>query len=260
MINSSHKIRFYWLSLIVLLVTACGDNNENAVLEASKQHERDRQSGWLVGYIDYTRSDKQPTLLSAIDRGYNLIIIASASINADGEVSIAPILDKKYALKKQIKKAQQKGIKVLVSLGNENNIFNPIAMTAPESVAKNIFATLLVEFGFDGIDLNLENNLQWNSKQVVQMIDALKHLQKNVVITGSPEATIVIGRDQHAVLFSPQALWNGAEGLVASGKFDYILLEAYNQRDGISIASHTMKKHQVFSPQSMIFIGKKLTI
>lgn len=189
-------------------------------------------NGLLVGYVDYTHTG-QPSMQTAISHGYNMIVVSFASVTANGDASLSPVLSS-YDLQHQINQAHANGTKVLVSVGGEDNTFNPGTSVSSQTVAQSIYANLIKPYGFDGIDFDLES-ISWSAQQVKNLINNLKQIDPDIIISGAPQASMWVKPGVGTTITFAPALWAGSNGLVESSLFNYIFLQAYNQYGGMQV-------------------------
>lgn len=120
-------------------------------------------------------------------------------------VEFQPCYDK-AAFKEDIKYLQSKGKKVLLSIGGQNGVVYVQTAAAKDKFVNSLIG-LIDEYGFDGVDIDLETGISLDggdtdfknpkTPQLVNLIDALKTLHNkygsNFVLTMAPEIAYVQG-------------------------------------------------------------------
>lgn len=200
------------------------------------------QKGLLVGYIDYTGAAGKPTLVQSVQQGYNMIVIGFASVS--GNQANINLIAPPYSstLVQQVQSAQQMGAKVLVTLGGQNNTFNPATPVQPgeaKAVADSLYTNVLKKYNLDGVDFDLET-VPVGPQFVKDLIVELKKLDPSIIITGAPQAS-VWWKNGGTLSYAP-GIWAGKDGLVQSGLFNDILLQVYNQFGGIQVYANGSAK------------------
>jgi hypothetical protein len=121
------------------------------------------------------------------------------------------------------KEAKDNNIKILVSVGGQNNTFNPGNLS---EVELNQLATNIVNFiknnGFDGIDLDIE--VQTSPVLLKSLVSDIKNIDKDIIVTAAPQVVSVDG------ILVPVTTGNNQDysEAIQSGLFDYLFIQEYN--------------------------------
>ncbi|WP_051311467.1 glycosyl hydrolase family 18 protein, partial [Zooshikella ganghwensis] len=150
----------------------------------------------FVGYWENWNSNKYVPM-SQVNEKYNVLIVAFPSINSDGSVVLG---DKPTPA--DIKAAQAKGKKVLLSIGGQNALLH-LDNQQQEDNFVNSLISIFDRYGFNGIDIDTEHGLLASGSpdkptgSVLRMINALKRLKKHYgasfLMTFAPETANVVG-------------------------------------------------------------------
>ncbi|MGB8452821.1 MAG: chitobiase/beta-hexosaminidase C-terminal domain-containing protein [Anaerocolumna sp.] len=148
----------------------------------------------LTGYWQNFDNGAKCLKISDVPQTYNLIAVAFAEATANaGEVTFR--LDSDLASKlggytegqfiSDIAAAQAKGQKVIISVGGETGSVSISNATAAANFADSVYA-LMVKYGFDGVDIDLENGIN-----ATYMTSALRQLSaktgSGLIITMAPQ-------------------------------------------------------------------------
>jgi chitinase len=147
----------------------------------------------LTGYWqNFTNPAETPVKLTDIPSGYKIVIIAFADMNSDGSVSFTlqgPPYDTlgEDQFKADIKTIQARGVKVLISLGGQNGIYQ-VDTTAKEKNYISSLSQIITTYGFDGIDYDFESGLSTaNESYLLDATLQLKQLFNKLIVTMAPE-------------------------------------------------------------------------
>lgn len=148
----------------------------------------------LTGYWQNFDNGAKCLKISDVPQTYNIIAVAFASATANvGEVTFG--LDSSLASKlggyteqqfiSDIAAAKTKGQKVIISVGGETGSVSVNSATAATNFANSVYA-LMVKYGFDGVDIDLENGIN-----ATYMTSALRQLSTKagtgLIITMAPQ-------------------------------------------------------------------------
>lgn len=206
-------------------------------------------NGLMVGYLNqyYVSGDEYVTISQAAQAGYNVQVIAFATLSADapmqltGDLFLAYTGSRTFAqcsqaesyIMNDIAVAKQKyGLKyVLISVGGSANSFTfPNGMTTAQinSMAQNV-VNFLNQYGIDGIDFDVE--VAVDGAQLQQLIQAIKALSPHAIITAAPQS--FSGGSAPAPTYNTaQIVTTGTNPgyipALQAGLFNYVWLQGYN--------------------------------
>ena len=151
----------------------------------------------LLGYWqDYTNG-ATPLTLAQVPTGYNLIAVAFAtSTGTPGQVAFSIDSGLSSALggysasqfTSDIATAHARGQRVVLSVGGQNGNVTVSDAASASSFANSVSA-LMSQYGFDGVDIDLENGI--NPTYLSSAITQLKQLQPNALVTAAPQTVDV---------------------------------------------------------------------
>lgn len=184
----------------------------------------------LIGYWqNFRNTATQPLRLSEIPDGYAIVIVAFASVNPYGNVKFTlqgppykTMADGVSLFKDDIISLQNKGVKVLLSLGGMNSLLH-----LDNAKKTNDFITsleqIITDYGFDGVDYDFEGDL--NKPTLANLLEATRKISNDfsdqdapLLFTAAPESI-----DVH---------WQVAEGkydrLIGADLLDIVSVQLYN--------------------------------
>jgi chitinase len=148
----------------------------------------------LMGYWQDFTNGATPLTLAAVPTSYNLIAVAFGNSDATpGQVTFSVDSGLSAALGgytqqqfiSDIKTAQARGQKVILSVGGQNGAISVNNAASASAFASSVFA-LIQQYGFNGVDIDLENGLN-----PTFMASALEQLESDVgpslIITLAPQ-------------------------------------------------------------------------
>lgn len=168
--------------------------------------------------------------LTDIPAGYKRVVIAFADMASDGTASFSvqapayvalPNADE--AFKNDIKLLQSRGVKVLISFGGQNGIYQINDVTQKNKFIATL-EDIITKYGFDGVDYDIENGLtNANSHYLVEATKVLKEnfaaKGKSLIFTLAPETIDVYW----------QTFPNGKyDALIQSGLISTVQVQLYN--------------------------------
>ncbi len=148
----------------------------------------------LTGYWQNFDNGAKCLKISDVPQTYNIIAVAFAMATANaGEVTFS--LDSSLASKlggyteqqfiSDIAAAKTRGQKVIISVGGETGSVSVNSATSATNFANSVYA-LMVKYGFDGVDIDLENGIN-----ATYMTSALRQLStkagSGLIITMAPQ-------------------------------------------------------------------------
>jgi chitinase len=206
-------------------------------------------NGLMVGYLNqyYVPGNDYVTISQAAQAGYNVQVIAFATLSADapmqltgnmflaytGSMTFAQCSQAESYIVNDIAVAKQKyGLKyVLISVGGAANSFTfPSGMTTAQinSMAQNV-VNFLNQYGIDGIDFDVE--MAVDGAQLQQLIQAIKALSPHALITAAPQS-FSGGSGPSPTYNTAQIVTTGTNPgyipALQAGLFNYVWLQGYN--------------------------------
>ncbi|HEY3904577.1 MAG TPA: glycosyl hydrolase family 18 protein [Streptosporangiaceae bacterium] len=148
----------------------------------------------LMGYWQDFTNGATPLTIAAVPASYNLIAVAFGNSDATpGQVTFSVDSGLSAALGgytqqqfiNDIKTAQARGQKVILSVGGQNGTVSVNDAASASNFASSVFA-LIQQYGFNGVDIDLENGVN-----PTFMASALEQLESdvgpNLIITLAPQ-------------------------------------------------------------------------
>lgn len=148
----------------------------------------------ITGYWQNFDNGAKCLKISEVPKGYNLIAVAFAeSTDTPGKVTFC--LDENLSRKlggytkkqfiKDIKAAKKKGQRVIISVGGEVGNVSVTNAAEAKAFADSVYK-LMKEYGFDGVDIDLEHGI--NAKYMEKALRRLsKKAGKDLIITMAPQ-------------------------------------------------------------------------
>jgi len=143
----------------------------------------------LMGYWQNFNNGAPVLTIAQVPTTYDIIAVAFAnSTGVPGQISFA--IDSGVTgysdaqFKADIVTAHSRGQKVVLSIGGQNGSIS-VSDSASASAFANSAASLLTSYGFDGIDIDLENGI--NPSSMASAISQLKALKPNALVTAAPQ-------------------------------------------------------------------------
>jgi chitinase len=201
----------------------------SAIAQAEQKESTDNNSEIIGYWQNFRNTATQPLRLSEIPEGYSIVIIAFGSVNPYGNVKFTlqgppykTMADGVTLFKSDIKSLQNKGVKVILSLGGMNSLLH---LDNPKKA--NDFITsleqIITDYGFDGVDYDFEGTL--NKPTLSALLEVTRKISSDFSDKGSP------------LIFTaaPEAIdvnWQVSEGkydqLIGSGLIDVASVQLYN--------------------------------
>ena len=143
----------------------------------------------LMGYWQNFNNGAPVLTIAQVPTTYDIIAVAFASsTNVPGQISFA--IDSGVTgysdaqFKADIVTAHGRGQKVVLSVGGQNGAISVNDSTSAAAFA-NSAAAILTDYGFDGIDIDLENGI--NPSSMASAISQLKAAKPGALITAAPQ-------------------------------------------------------------------------
>lgn len=152
----------------------------------------------LVGYWHNFNNGSGIIRLADVDNAWDVIVIAFADDVGNGTVAfnLDPVLNKAQFIADVAAKRAQ-GKKIVLSFGGQNGT---VTLNNATNVANfvNSTAAIMNEYGFDGIDIDLESgaNVLWGTPVIGNLVTAVKQLKQafpNLYLSMAPEHPYVQG-------------------------------------------------------------------
>ncbi|UGA38260.1 hypothetical protein JOS77_31100 [Chromobacterium haemolyticum] len=140
------------------------------------------RQAWLVGYWHNFANPSGDTYpLSQVSDDWDVIVVAFADDAGNGNLSFT--LDPKAGSEAQfiqdVRAKQAKGKKVVLSLGGQNGSVTLNTSAQAQNFVNSLHA-IIVKYGFDGIDLDLESGVSQGAPIIGNLISAVKQLKTKV--------------------------------------------------------------------------------
>jgi chitinase len=192
---------FGWFSMLLLLLS-CSNTPSNMRLNQNAPR--------VIAYWHNWNSLSVPYLpLQEVPSAVNTLIVAFAlPPSADSaQMTFKPFLASKTAFKNDIRKLQNRGIQVLISVGGGNH---PIELNTSQMTLDFVSSmkSIIDDYGFDGLDINLEKSSKVldsgdldfknpTTPKILNMIEAIRALKAyygpEFLITVAPETQYFVG-------------------------------------------------------------------
>jgi chitinase len=152
----------------------------------------------LVGYWHNFNNGSGVIRLADVDNSWDVIVIAFADDVGNGTVAfnLDPVLNKAQFIA-DVAARRAQGKKVVLSFGGQNGT---VTLNNATNVANfvNSTAAIMNEYGFDGIDIDLESgaNVLWGAPVIGNIVTAVKQLKQsfpNLYLSMAPEHPYVQG-------------------------------------------------------------------
>jgi chitinase len=143
----------------------------------------------VTGYWQNFDNGAKTQKLTDVPEDYDIVAVAFADATGtagqvDFKLDPATGYGSADEFKADIKSLHEKGKSVIVSVGGEKG-----AVSVSDDASANAFSESIVklmdEYGFDGVDIDLENGL--NSTYMTKALDAIHSKKSDVVVTMAPQ-------------------------------------------------------------------------
>jgi chitinase len=144
---------------------------------------------FITGYWQNFNNGARVVKLRDVPAGYNVIAVAFAdatttqgavAFNLDPGLGYANVQE----FKNDIATLHGQGRKVIISVGGQNGTISVASSTAATAF-RNSIVDLMNQFGFDGVDIDLENGV--NSTFMSQALHSIASAHANTIITLAPQ-------------------------------------------------------------------------
>jgi chitinase len=137
---------------------------------------------WLIGYWhDFTNPSGNTYPISQVSANWDVIVVSFADNAGNGNISFT--LDPNAGTEAQfiadIRAKRAAGKKVVLSVGGQNGSITLDNATMVTNFVNSAYA-LIQKYGFDGIDLDLENGITSGAAIQTNLISAVKQLKAKV--------------------------------------------------------------------------------
>ncbi|NUP50362.1 MAG: carbohydrate-binding protein, partial [Catenulispora sp.] len=148
----------------------------------------------LTGYWQDFVNSATPLKLAATPAGYNLVAVAFADADPANQGGVTFTLDSQLAstlgytdaqFKADISTLHSRGQKVIISVGGQNGAISVASSAAATNFANSVYG-LMQSYGFDGVDIDLENGV--NATYMAQALRSLSaKAGSGLIITMAPQ-------------------------------------------------------------------------
>ncbi|RZL15092.1 MAG: glycosyl hydrolase, partial [Pedobacter sp.] len=184
----------------------------------------------LVGYWHNFNNGSGIFRVADVDNTWDVIVIAFADDSGNGNVAfnLDPALNKAQFIADVAAKRAQ-GKKVVLSFGGQNGT---VTLNNSTNLANFVNSTkaIINEYGFDGIDIDLESgaNVSWGAPVIGNLITAIKQLNSaypNFYVSMAPEHPYVQGG-----LVASSGIWGAYLPLIdgVRNELDLLHVQLYN--------------------------------
>ncbi|MGP3691455.1 chitinase [Streptomyces sp. IBSNAI002] len=157
---------------------------------------------WLTGYWQNFNNEATVQKLTDVPSQYNIVVVSFAEAVESEEGAITFSLDHQgtgygsvQEFKADIAKLRAAGRKVIVSIGGERGHVKVADAASATRLADSTYE-LMKEYGFDGIDIDIEHA----GLNATHMADAMRKLRakagSDLVITAAPETAYMLPSDK----------------------------------------------------------------
>lgn len=189
------------------------------------------QSIWpdqaLVGYPTAWDSPSNEMISEALANNYKVFVYAFGKIDPSNTVTLPDGIPEPD-LSTQLNNIHDGGGLALLSFGGQTNTFNP-GSDAVQAADKTV--SLIQQYGFDGVDLDLEGNYPTyvNPAYLEAYIQEMRNKFSDILLTCAPQ---IAGGYGGPASFAPADIFT--TDFLEQAKFDAILVQEYNQFGGAS--------------------------
>ncbi|WP_053094142.1 glycosyl hydrolase family 18 protein [Cellvibrio sp. pealriver] len=212
----------------------------------------------LVGYWHNFNNGSGVIRLADVDAVWDVIVIAFADDVGNGTVAfnLDPVLNKAQFIADVAAKRAQ-GKKVVLSFGGEKGT---VTLNNATNVTNfvNSTAAIINEYGFDGIDIDLESgaNVSWGAPVINNMVTAVKQLKQqfpNMYLSMAPEHPYV-----HGGMIAATGIWGAYLPIIDGLRNDLDLLHVQLYNNGSLATPYSNQPLQAGTVDFMVASVKML--
>jgi chitinase len=176
-------------SFSVSASTAAGTSARSVAIAVKTAAGPPPSAHLITGYWQNFNNGARVVKLRDVPSGYNLIAVAFAdatatpgavAFNLDGSLGYADVQE----FKNDIAMLHGQGRKVIISIGGQNGTVSVASDSAATSFRDSV-VSLMSTFGFDGVDIDLENGV--NSTFMAQALHGIAAAKPGAIITMAPQ-------------------------------------------------------------------------
>lgn len=223
------------------LVSSCGGTSSSAITQSSSSSRSSSSVSSvdnglpkhaLVGYWHNFNNGSGLIRLADVDDVWDVIVIAFADDVGNGTVAfnLDPALNKAQFISDVATKRAQ-GKKVVLSFGGERGT---VTLNNATNLANfvNSTAAIINEYGFDGIDIDLESgaNVSWGAPVIGNIVAAVKQLKQqfpDLYLSMAPEHPYV-----HGGMIAATGIWGAYLPMIDGLRDDLDLLHVQLYNNG----------------------------
>ena len=149
----------------------------------------------LAGYWQDFANGAKPLTLAAVPTGYNLVDVAFATADASNDGGVTYSVDSGLSsalggytdaqFKADVATLHARGQRVILSVGGANGTISVASSSAATNFANSVHS-LMTSYGFDGVDIDLENGL--TPTYMAQALNSLHSMVgSSLIITLAPQ-------------------------------------------------------------------------
>jgi chitinase len=173
----------------VAAVTSAGTSAQSAPISVRTAATPPPSTHFITGYWQNFNNGARVLKLRDVPSGYNLIAVAFAdatttpgaiAFNLDSTLGYTGVQE----FKDDITLLHNQGRKVIISVGGQNGTIS-VADTTSATNFRNSVVSLMTTFGFDGVDIDLENGV--NATFMAQALHSIAAAHPGAIITMAPQ-------------------------------------------------------------------------
>jgi chitinase len=176
-------------SFTVSAVTSAGASAQSAAISVKTTAAPPPSAHFITGYWQNFNNGARVLKLRDVPSAYNVIAVAFADATAT-QGAVAFNLDSSLGysdvqeFKNDITTLHGQGRKVIISVGGQNGAISVASAGAATSFSNSVIG-LMNSFGFDGVDIDLENGV--NSTFMAQALHSITAAHPGAIITLAPQ-------------------------------------------------------------------------
>ena len=177
------------VSVSISASTTAGTSARSAAISVRTTATPPPSAHLITGYWQNFNNGARVVKLRDVPSGYNLIAVAFAdatatqgavAFNLDGSLGYSGVQE----FKDDIAMLHGQGRKVIISIGGQNGTVS-VASGAAATTFRDSVVSLMNTFGFDGVDIDLENGV--NSTFMGQALHGIAAAKPGAIITMAPQ-------------------------------------------------------------------------